>query len=173
METWQAISTYRAIRAFADRPLQRDAAERIVRAGRRAPSSKNRQRWAFVVVQDRDRLKELSGVGPYAGHVENAGAAVALLYPLSEDGRADASTMLDLGQAVQNMLLAAWDLGIGGVHASVYDEDVARRVIGYPRDYRCDLLLSFGYPADDSLLSAPPRKGGRRPLGEVVRWERW
>ena len=173
METWEAIRTYRAVRSFADRPLAEEHLDRILRAGRRAPSSKNTQRWDFVACRDRVHLRELSGVGPFAGHVAIAAAAVALVTPdISEPDRR-AWIMFDIGQAAQSMLLAAWDLGVAGVHATVYDEPLARKLLGYPENHRCDLVLSFGYPADPSLLKAPPAPGGRRPLGEVVRWEHW
>jgi nitroreductase len=173
VETWDAIRTYRAVRSFADRPLSQDHLDRIIRAGRRAPSSKNTQRWDFVVCRDRDHLRELSGVGPFAAHVAAAAAAVAVVAPSAEDPDQQAWIMLDLGQAAQNMLLAGWDVGVGGVHAAVYDEPLARDLLGYPEGSRCDLIISFGYPADDSLLSAPLARGGRRPLGDVVHWERW
>jgi nitroreductase len=173
METWDAIRMYRAIRSFADRPLAEEHLDRILRAGRRAPSSKNTQRWDFVVCRDRGHLGELSGVGPFAAHIAHAGAAVALVAPAADDPDRHAWIMFDLGQAAQNMLLAAWGVGVGGVHAAVYDEPLARKLLGYPDGYRCDLVISFGYPADDSLREAPPARGGRRPLGDIVHWEHW
>ena len=81
--------------------------------------------------------------------------------------------MFDLGRAAQNMVLAAWELGIGSVPATIYEHDVARRTLGYPNDQRCEYLISFGYPADPTELTAPPRAGGRRDLDEMVRQERW
>lgn len=173
METWAAISTYRAVRAFLDQPLEPEHLERILRAGRRAPSSKNSQRWAFIVCRDRDRLQQLARVGPFAGHLASAGAAIALVTPEADDPRTGGWIMLDIGQVAQNMLLAAWDLGIGAVHASVHDQALALEVLGYPPEYRCDLILSLGYPAHPSDLTRPPGKGGRRPLDRLVHWERW
>jgi nitroreductase len=173
VETWDAIRTYRAIRSFADRPLAEEHIDRIIRAGRRAPSSKNTQRWDFVVCRDREHVRELSTVGPFAGHIAAAGAAIALVTPAVDDPDRHAWIMFDLGQAAQNMLLAAWDVGVGGVHAAVYDEPLARKLLGYPHGYRCDLIISLGYPADESLREAPPARGGRKPLGDVVHWERW
>ena len=61
---WNAILRKRAIRSFADRPLEPAHLERILDAGRRAGSSKNSQRWAFIVCRDRAHLRELSHVGP-------------------------------------------------------------------------------------------------------------
>ena len=81
--------------------------------------------------------------------------------------------MFDLGQAAENMMLAAWELGIGSVPATVYEHDMARELLGYPPDQHCEYLLSFGYPADPADLSRPPRAGGRRGLDEIVREERW
>jgi nitroreductase len=81
--------------------------------------------------------------------------------------------MFDLGQAAANMMLTAWELGIGSVPATVYDLDLTARLLGLPGDQRCDFLLSFGYPADPSALTAPNRAGGRLPLDAVVREERW
>ena len=68
---------------------------------------------------------------------------------------------------------AAWELGVGSVPATVYDLDLASRLLGLPDDRRCDFLLSFGYPADPARLSAPNRAGGRVTLEEIVREERW
>src|SRR4051794_39949649 len=59
LDTWQAIDSIRVVRAFAERPLTAEHLDRILSAGRRAGSSKNEQLWAFIVVQDRDRLREL------------------------------------------------------------------------------------------------------------------
>ena len=57
--------------------------------------------------------------------------------------------------------------------ATVYEHDLARRLLGYPDDWHCEYLLSFGYPADATDLTRPPRAGGRRELDEMVREERW
>ena len=175
MDVIQAISTYRAIRQFDPRPLAGEALDAILRAGRRAPSSKNTQRWGFVVVTDRGTLERLSKVGDYAGHLAGAALGVAVVVPDAEDDDADARAWIafDSGQAAQNMLLTAWSFGIGGVHAAVYDQSTARAILGYPAESRCDLILSFGYPADPAMLTAGPRPGGRRSLDEVVHRDRW
>jgi nitroreductase len=170
---WRAISTRRAIRAFADRPLEPEHLERILRAGRRANSSKNLQRWSFIVCRERAHLRELSELGPWAGHLAGAAVGIALVTP---DPRAEGtplSVMFDLGQAADSMMLAAWELGIGSVPATVYEQDRARKLLGYPADHHCEYLLSFGYPADLEELTRPPRAGGRKPLDDLVHEERW
>lgn len=170
---WRAISTKRAIRAFADRPLEPAHLERILRAGRRAHSSKNLQRWSFIVCRDRDHLRELSTLGPWAGHLAGAAVGIALVTPDPRSTDAPLSVMFDLGQAADAMMLTAWELGIGSVPATVYEHDRARDLLGYPDGNHCEFLLSFGYPADPDDLSRPPKAGGRRSLADIVHEERW
>ena len=173
METWHAINSVRVVRKFADRPLDPRHLDRILNAGRRTGSSKNLQAWAFIVVRERARLRDLAKVGRYAGHLATAPTAIALVRPDATNEHALRSIMWDLGRAAQNMVLAAWELGIGSAPATVYDLDVASRLLGLPSDQRCDFLLSLGYPADPSVLTAPNRAGGRLPLEAVIHEERW
>ena len=170
---WEAIARKRAIRVFEPRPLAPDHLERILEAGRHAGSSKNRQRWTFIVCKDRDHLRELAEVGPFAGHLAGAAVAIALVTPDPSSTTSGRSILFDLGLAAENMMLAAWELGIGSVPATVYEPDLARRLLGYPEDHACEYLLSFGYPADRGDLTRPPKQGGRRALDEIVRQERW
>lgn len=170
---WRAIARRRAVRRFADRPLDPAHLARILAAGRRSGSAKNLQRWDFVVCRDRDRLRELGAVGPWAGHLAGAAVAIALVTPDPHAPGTPLSLMFDLGQAAANMQLAAWELGVGSCPATVYEQDLARRLLGYPADRHCEFLLSFGYPADPAKLSAPLAPGGRRPLTEIVHEERW
>ena len=170
---WDAIRSRRVIRRFADRPLAPEHLDRIVRAGRRANSSKNQQRWAFIVCEDRAHLKELSAVGPWAGHLASAAVGIALVTPDPKTADAPLSVMFDLGQAADSMMLAAWDLGIGSVPATVFDHDLVQRLLGYPDGHHCEFLLSFGYPADAADLTRPLKPGGRLPLDDLVHRERW
>ncbi len=170
---WETISTKRAIRKFVDAPLEPEHLERILRAGRRSGSSKNLQRWDFIVGRDRAHLRELAAVGSYAGHLAGAAVGIALVTPNPAAADAPLSVMFDLGQAAAYMMLAAWELGIGSVPATVYDQDLARRLLGYPDTHHCEYLLSFGYPADPTELTRPNRKGNRRPLDEIVHEEQW
>ena len=173
MDVWTAIRTKRMVRAFEPRPLAPEHLERIVDAGRHAGSSKNQQVWAFIVVEERATLVRLSEVGPYAGHVAGAAAGIALVTLDPTKPGASMSLAWDLGLAAENMLLAAWELGIGGCPATVYDQSIARDALGFPDDRWCGYVLSFGYPADPGDLTRPPRAGGRKSLDEVTRRERW
>lgn len=173
MDTWTAIRTKRMVRRFENRPIASEHLVRIVDAGRHAGSSKNQQRWDFVVVEDRSMLRRLTEVGPYAGHIGGAAAAIGLVTPDPTTPGASLSLVWDAGLAAQNMMLAAWELGVGSCPATVYEQPVAREILGYPDDRWCGYILSFGYPADPEDLTRPPKAGGRRPIDEVLHHERW
>jgi nitroreductase len=173
VETWDAIRTRRNVRRFEDRPIEDEDLDRVVAAAALAPSSMNEQRWAFVVCRERARLQQLAASGDYAGHVASAAAAIAFLTPWTGDRETRESIAFDLGQAVENAMLAAWELGIGSCHASVYDESMVRTILGYPRELTCDLIVSFGHPADPASLAPPGSRGGRRPLEDLRHEERF
>lgn len=171
METWDAICARRNVRQYQPQPVSDDALNRIVEAGWRAPSAKNRQPWDFVIVTDPVQLKELSTVWRGAGHIASAPAAIVLVVPVPPDERRLVTDNYDVGQATMAMMIAATDLGIGTGHSSVGDQEKARSILGVPDDYLVAFILGVGYPADRPI--APIRKPDRRPFDEVVHRGRW
>jgi nitroreductase len=169
MQTWEAITSRRNVRLFADRPIPAAELDQILEAGRRSPSSQNWQPWDFILVTDREQLRELAGVWRGAGHVAGAAAAIVVIGPAADNEFHRAQ--LDLGQATMAMILAAADLGVGSCHAGVADVELARRLLGFPRDRGWAFLISLGYPADRPLT--PIKNPRRRPFGEVVHRDRW
>jgi nitroreductase len=170
MKVSEAIRMKRAVRNFKDKPLPEDVIHTILNAGRRSQSSKNSQPWQFVAIQDKDTLKALSECGTWAGHLAGAALGVAILTP---DPTEKFQTMFDAGQAAAYMQLAAWELGVGSVPASIYEPEKAREILGFPEDRHLRIALSFGYPAEGEVLIATPQKGGRHALEDVVHWEKW
>lgn len=170
MNVSEAIRTKRAVRQFQDRSLPDDIVAAILNAGRRSQSSKNSQPWHFIAIRDRSILKQLSECGEWAGHLAGAAMGVALI---SADPAEKFQTMFDLGQAAAFMQLAAWELGVGSVPASIYQPDRAREILGFPPDLHLRIALSFGYPLEEQKITAPPKKGGRKSFDEVVHWDRW
>lgn len=171
METWDAIRARRNVRSYTDDPIPDDALDRILEAGRRAPSSSNQQRWDFVVTTDEDTLAALSQVWRGAGHVADAAATVTLVAPDEEDPSTRESIQFDLGQASMAMALAATDLGIGSGHAAVRDQERAREALDLPDDRFCALMLALGYPAERGLTVV--EDPDRRPFDDVVHREHW
>lgn len=170
MNVSEAIRTKRAIRKFQDKPLPDDVVHAILNAGRRSQSSKNEQAWQFIAIRDKSILKALSECGQWAGHLAGAALGVAILTP---EPTAKFQTMFDAGQAAAFMQLAAWELGVGSVPASLYEFEKAREILGFPSEWHLRIALSFGYPLEEEKLSAAPEKGGRAPFEEVVHWDHW
>lgn len=171
METFDAIRARRNVRSYEPREIDESALIQILEAGRRTPSSRNEQRWDFVVVTERDRLERLSNVWRGAAHVAHSAVTIALVAPEVDEARVQQSIAYDLGQVTMAIMVAAADLGIGSGHSSVHDQDVAREVLGFPVGYRCAWLIGLGYPTDRPLR--PINRPNRRPLDEVVHREVW
>jgi nitroreductase len=166
----EAIRTKRAVREFTGQPLDRSTINAILNAGRRSQSSKNSQPWQFIAIQESSTRLKLSQLGQYAGHLAGAALAVAVLTP---DPNSRFQVLFDAGQAAAYMQLAAWDLGVGSCIASIYEPEQARLLLGFPDEWHLRIAISFGYPLDPIKLTQIPKKGGRKPIGEIVHWEKW
>ncbi len=169
MDTYQSILTLRSVRQFdLSRPIEEAMLHRILQAGRMSGSSKDSQPWWFIVVRERATLQALSATGDYAQHLAGAAFAVAIVFdPKFYRGE------FDSGRVAQNMMLAAWNDGLGSCIASMHREDDCKAVLGVPRELRLQHIISFGYPlpVDQSLPVAQKRR--RKPLGEIVMQEHW
>lgn len=162
-----AVVSKREVRDYAARPLPEDAVRRILDAGRMAGSSKNRQARRFVVLRSRALVERAA----QAVHVPSNLLGAALVVAVVTGGKGP--TGFDAGRAAQNMMLAAWNDGIGSCPNGISDPDRMRDVIGHAADEHVMTVLSFGYPArsrnperrsaDDWIASA-----NRLPLEQVV-----
>ena len=154
------MRTKRAVREFTGQDVPDDVVREILEAGRLAQSSKNDQPWHFILVRDRETLRQLSTCGRYAGHLAGANFAIALVIQPGYD--------FDMGQAAAYMQLAAWDRDVASCIASMWEPDKARAILGIPAEKQFDTMISFGYPA-----KKPGKIRERRPLEEIVRSEKW
>ena len=172
METQDTIRARRNVRQYTDQAVDRADLERILEAGRRAPSAGNSQPWNFVVVTDRGQLTDLAKAWPVGGgHIARSSATIVLVAAEPADAASRDWLQFDLGQAAAYLMLTATDLGIGSGHAAVDDQDQARRVIGFPAGHFAAMMIGLGYPADRPLR--PITNPKRRPFDEVVHWGRW
>lgn len=170
MNVKEAIRAKRAVRNFAKDPLPQKTVRAILNAGRRAQSSKNRQAWHFITVQDREMLKQLSKCGTFAGHLKGAALGVLILTPPPEEFY---GALFDAGQAAAYMQLAAWELGVVSCLATLYKGDKVRQLLGIPGEWQPLMAISFGLPADKKKLTLGPLTRGRKPYDEIVHAERW
>jgi len=172
MDTITDIRALRVVRSYAPTPLTEDEVRALADVARKAGSSKNTQRWDFITVRDRESLRRLGGTTIYAKHLPSAGAAIALIID-RPDPDYPRSVLWDLGRAAQNIMLAAWAMGIGSCPITVQDFALAANVLGLPANKECQYIIALGWPADPDDLTRPPRAGGRKPYDEVVHEERW
>ncbi|HYM50209.1 MAG TPA: nitroreductase family protein [Candidatus Limnocylindrales bacterium] len=174
MRETDLLRSLRAVRQFSDQPIPRDILLDILDVGRWTGSSKNTQPWDLIVVEERTTLQALAKCGEFAGHLAGARLGIALV--MHGD---DAWTCMDEGRLMQNLMLAAWAHGVGSCIGSIYPSDNEQRakdLLSIPRDRFLRTVLSVGYPASPQALRLPrgasvPR--GRRPLDDLVSWERF
>ncbi len=166
MDTFEAIRTIRAVREYTSLPVPEPVVMQILNAGRLTGSSKNTQPWQFILIRERAVLDALSRCGNYAAHLRQANFAIAIV--TENTGR----PVFDAGRACQNLMLAAWNEGVGSCIASMHRPDDARRSLAIPIEYELQQVIAFGYPAPGAI-SPTPRKGGRKSLQEILHVDRW
>lgn len=163
MNTLDAIHTRRSIRAFTSDPLGDDALNTIIRAGAAAPSGGNAQMWVFIAVRDPKRLMALRSLSP--GIIAKPAAVIVLCVDwrrkTTPEGGLDETVCFDLGAALQNILLAAHELGLGGCAVGSFNKPGIATLLGLPPQVEPKLLVTIGKPK--LIPPAPPK----RPLEEI------
>lgn len=165
----------RAVRQLRPDPLPETALHDILDVARWSGSAGNRQPWEFVVVRDRDMLRRLASIdGAVASHLANAAAGIAIVIR-REDPELDA---YDEGRVAERILLAAAAYGLGaavghftGPGNTWAASAEAKRLLGIPNERLLRETISLGYPAEH--LERTPNPPGRKPLEELVHWERY
>ncbi len=169
METLEAIHTRKSVRKFLDKKIPEDVIRKILEAAIRAPSGGNRQPWRFLVVTDKDKIKKFD---PYNHQpwVENAPAViVACANPhdtWEKYDEEDDCYVLDTSAAIQNILLAIHDLGLGGVWILTCSKRDIRKLVGIPRHWKIISIIPFGYCNEADRIGTTMRS--RKPLTKVA-----
>jgi nitroreductase len=167
VDAFLAVASKREVRRYADRPIPPETERRILEAGRVAGSSKNRQPWRFVVLSDRETVERAAEAVWAADNVLGAALVVAVVV------RGKGPVSFDCGRAAQNMMLAAWNEGVGSCPNGIADAAAMRDVLGLDDEDHFAIVLSFGYPAADARPDARTpedwiARADRRPLEELV-----
>ena len=165
MEAIEAIKGRRVQRGFSPRDVEPDKLERIVDAGRHAMSARNLQPWQFIVVRDRACLKKIGELCSTGRFVSDAPAAIVVLKNTENARWAD----VDCAQAVQNMAVAGWALGLGTCWVGNFDNLKICEMLGAPAPWAIFTILPFGY----SDPQRPPESRPLRPKREMVHYERY
>ncbi len=162
MEALEAIRGRRSVREYTGEPIPRDDLEALVDAGRLAATGGNRQPWEFVVVTDRQMIGKLKVA---AAWMDRAAAIIAVVM----DPELSRWWVEDGAAAIENILIAATALGYGSCWLEGWTlprEVEFKELLGIPEQKRLLTLIPVGVP-----VSWPEKE--KKPLSEVLRWERY
>jgi nitroreductase len=167
MDAYLAIVSKREVRNYSDRPVPADVQRSILEAGRLSGSSANKQQRRFVVVESDGARQRLSELVYTASNIAGCAFAVAVVV----FGKGPAS--FDAGRAAQNMMLAAWNFGVGSSPNGMPDRAAAGQMLGLEEGEEPAIVVSFGYPArpvDPESRSSEVwiAAANRRPFDEVI-----
>ncbi|HPI91534.1 MAG TPA: nitroreductase [Deltaproteobacteria bacterium] len=152
------IRSRRSIRRFAGREVGDDLVDKVLDAGRWAPSGMDNQPWRFAVVRDRVMKEQVSRLTRYSAIVQGADVLIAVFLD-TEAGYHRTKDVQAVGACIQNMLLAIHSLGLGGVWLGeiLKSEGELRELLGAPGTYDLMAVIALGYPAEE-MPEAPRRK---------------
>jgi len=156
MEFMEVISKRRSIRKYKADPVSKDDIDYILESARLAPSWANSQCWKFIVVTDQDVKNEIAKAGN--NWIARAPIIiVACADPTKPGTKGDQPYyMLDIGIAMEHLILAAADKGLGTCWIGAFDENMVKKVLGVPDRMRVVASTPLGYP--DENPNPRPRK---------------
>ena len=163
MEVFDAVRTALAIRNYKETPVPPDVVRRIVDAGRLTGSAMNGQPWHFIVVDERDTLKQLGAIARTGPYIAQAPLAIVVAIQRTKFSVADAA------RAIQSMILTAWSEGIGSNWVGFMGLDGVKPLLGIPNDLDVLAVIPFGYPAQ----AAGKSKKNRKSLSEIAHRSRF
>ncbi|MEO0162509.1 MAG: nitroreductase family protein [candidate division WOR-3 bacterium] len=171
MEFYEVIKKRRSVRKYKSDPIPDEVLKRILEAGRIAPSAKNIQPWKFVVIKDSETKKRIAEA--CRGQHWMADADVIICGCALEKiawgrmGGYMSSFAVDLAIAMDHIILAATNEGLGTCWIGAFEEKKVKEILGIPDDVRVVALTPIGYPAEE------PKDRGRKEFHEVVAYERY
>jgi nitroreductase len=159
----ETIKSRRSIRRFKKSQVAEDDLNTIIDAGTWAPSGMNNQPWRFAVVRDNETKAWLADLTQYGSTLKSAGVLIAVFM----DNNAGYDRLKDLqsiGACIQNMLLAAHSINLGGLWVSeiLKNRKIVEDLLGAPSDYELMAVLAIGEPC------VRPKAPKRRQISETV-----
>ena len=168
MSVYDIVRSRLTVREFTDDPVSDEVVDKLLRAAQWAPSSRNLQPWHFIVVRDKETLRQIGGIASSGRFV--ADAPMAIVIAMDNADRPD----LDTGRALQQMELVGWEEGLGtcfvGLRVAEQNRQV-KELLGIPESMELVTVLPFGYRADDSRGNMGRKN--RKPLSDIAHSERF
>jgi nitroreductase len=163
MNVFDCIRTRPAIRAFRAEAVPPEAVKKILEAGRQAHSQRNRQPWCFVVIQDREMLKQIGTLASSGPYIADAPLAIAVVIEGAKN------PFIDATRAAECLMLAAWGEGIGSCWVGGLDRPKIKALLGIPEEAELVTVIPFGYPTDEETT----KKKVRKRLSKIAYRERY
>ncbi len=159
----------RQTREFTTEPVSDADLQSLLETMRYTGSASNRQPWQFMVVRDKAAIARLAEATQYTGWIVNA----PLLLIVLTEGADHFAHDYDLGRVDERILLASQALGLGAGIVTFWSDEsqaLARETLGFPDDWSIYSAVAVGHPAESAR---PAKLGGRKPLSELVHWDRF
>lgn len=171
MDLYEAIRNRVSTRAYEPRDVEDGKLEKVLDAARLAPSGKNGQPWTFIVIRDPETRKRLVPACKGQSFIQEAPVVIAVCgreeLAYQKMGGYWNSLPVDIGIAVEHLMLAAEAEGLGTCWIGAFLEEQVREILGVPPQVKILALTPLGYPAAEKVIR--PRKD----LREIVMHERW
>ncbi|MFN8592668.1 MAG: nitroreductase family protein [Thermomicrobiales bacterium] len=166
------IRGVRQARLYRPDPVPRDAIDELLEIARWTGSSRNTQPWEFIVITDKDQLRKISQIRTPINWVADAPLAVAIVL----NGSSPISEAFDEGRVSERLLIGARFLGLGGGTAWFGDDaqqEEGKKILGIPADRTARSVVVLGYPTTTRDHRPNPAVAGRRPLADLVSYDRF
>lgn len=163
MDVFETVRTVLAVRMFQPKPIPAEVIRRIVKSAWLTGSSINGQPWHFIVVEQREPLKELAALARSGPYIVQAPLAIVVAMEKSPYAVSDAS------RAIQSMILTAWAEGVGSNWVGFNNLAQVKPLLGIPDEIDVIAILPFGYPVN----KLGKGRKNRKPLGQVAHRERF
>jgi len=163
MDVFDCLRTRPAVRSFRSDPVPDGVVKKILEAGRQAHSQRNRQPWRFVVIQNRETLKQIGTLASSGPYIADAPLAIALVIEGAKNPYIDAT------RAAECLMLAAWGERIGSCWVGGLDRLKIKELLGIPEETELITVIPFGYPTDEEKA----KKKVRKRLGKIASRERY
>ena len=169
MELLDAIYTRRSVRTYGPDSVSEEIIQAILGAAMMAPSAGNQQPWQFIVVTDQDKLAAVTAVHPYVGMASKAPLGILVCGDLELE-QFKGFWIQDCSAAMQNLLLAAHDQGLGAVWTGIYP--IEERIEGFRTIFSLpQTVIPLGFAVIGWPLKTSKRKDRMRP--ERIHWNHW
>lgn len=152
MTLYDLIVSRRTIRQFKSEPVSKEVQEKLVNVARLAPSAANLQPLEFIVVDEQEIRKQIFTCLRWAAYIAPEGdpktghEPAAYVVILVNSKIRDRGFERDTGAAIENMILAAWEEGIGSCWVISIDRSKVYEILNIPEEYKIDSILALGYP---------------------------